>query len=321
MDLNNDGISDVVCGEHSTSVKYFLRDNSGNVTSSGTLVDDSGRTIPGDSLGNFATFTEPQIVDWNNDGLPDLVVTLSQYLNVNGYGGPGHMLLYLNTGTKEQYKFHFAGVICKQNGDTIESPAFMTAAVGDINNDGLFDIVVKDPGDYTGPATFAAYMNVGTMGSPLFADSVHIKSGDGTTNLTSDKFMNRFEIADWNGDGTNDIIADTNNGMCAGNIQVYMGIPGNVGVARKSLSTNVTSAMIFNRSQMRINLGSNLVNGGRLELVNSAGRRIFSTELTKGESFVDLGNLSKEMSKGFLYAILRHDGLEKSVPVMINSTR
>ncbi len=164
----------------------------------------------------------PHIVDWNNDGLPDLEVGLSN----NGYdatGGdvPGLLYLYLNVGTKEQYKFHYAGVICTAKGDTISSPAspsaYTMSALGDINNDGLFDIVLSDT---TGGMHFKAYLNVGTPGNPSFADPVPILAADGSV-LHPDPTMHRFSIADWNGDSVNDLITDAGTAQNMTKVWVY----------------------------------------------------------------------------------------------------
>ena len=94
MDFNGDGLKDLIVGEYGVKtgaptgkVKFFERKKDGSLKK-GVNLKCNGKEITN-------RYTSPCIVDFNNDGLLDLVL------------GSNHKVaqLYINTGTKKKYKF------------------------------------------------------------------------------------------------------------------------------------------------------------------------------------------------------------------------
>ncbi len=88
MDWNNDGRLDIIVGDRLGSVNYFRRLVSGNIY----LLEESPVEVAGRPI-DMGNNSAPCVIDWNNDGLADLVVGRVEavpaglYLSING-GSP-----------------------------------------------------------------------------------------------------------------------------------------------------------------------------------------------------------------------------------------
>jgi hypothetical protein len=165
-DLNNDGLNDVAIFGSSAIGLFFQK-------SDGSL----GPEVRVERTNNWALYCKGQIADMNNDGKNDIVVqdddsTLAVYRQIsNGVFTSTPDLYSIQTGHMGYY-----------------NPSF---ALGDLNGDGLTDMVTLDAG-YNG------YINIFHQNSQgLLDNAISVKTN---YQLTSVK------IVDITGDGLNDIV-------------------------------------------------------------------------------------------------------------------
>lgn len=165
-DWDKDGKEDLLLGEGSYSANNIhLLLNSG--AAGRPVFDENNRTIL--AFGDGREQLSPAVVDYNGDGNMDLLVSertgkVALYLNKGGPWKPGVEIpfaSFVNAGTTP---LSFGG-IC-------------TIAVGDLNGDGLFDVVA---GKTNGRIALA--MNTGTKTEPKFGAPTELKGENVTKPL------------------------------------------------------------------------------------------------------------------------------------------
>lgn len=188
MDWNNDGKKDLLTGENSGNIRIYLNTNT-----------DADPAFNGFTYLQLAgvnydcgSYSVPWIVDWNNDGLPDVLCgdsngTVQLMLNE---GTPGAPLF----NTKEFLKDGFANL---DPGSTV-SPA-----AADLDRDGNKDLIV---GDASGNIFF--YRNIGADELPVFSGWSKLKAGGAVVDVEN---YARVCVADWNNDGVIDILSGNRN--------------------------------------------------------------------------------------------------------------
>lgn len=170
-DWNKDGKDDLLLGEGSYSANNIhLLINVG--TGSGPAFDENNRHVI--AFGDGLEQLTPAVVDYNGDDLPDLLVAERS----------GKIAVYLNKGTPQKAgepppEIPFASFI---SGSTGSAPmafgGISTVTTGDLNGDGLFDLVI---GKNNGRIALA--LNSGTKTAPKFDAPVEIKGTPGTPPL------------------------------------------------------------------------------------------------------------------------------------------
>jgi hypothetical protein len=193
----------------------------------------------------------PEVVDWNNDGLMDLVVGEAD----------GRIALFLNQGTKGHPLFNGYQYLKMQNNQEIRSwaggcccegasPECPAPRVVDWNNDGKKDLIV---GEWSAQLNLFVYINVGTDDNPVFDRKLACVFQSPSGYPTAMPF-----IADWNGDGINDLISGDN--PFWGPTANYTGYPditapnGNINVflatsndhSPSSIYNNISNTELFN---------------------------------------------------------------------------
>ncbi len=183
MDINGDGYLDLIVGDRNGYVNYFRRLSNGDLTAEPDIVAN-GTTI---DIGNSSA---PCVVDWNEDGLLDLLL---------GSESPGRIRLYLNSGTTSSHLFTtYTEILC--NGSYI-AYSRITPQARDMNLDGKKDLVMGE--DY-GHVYYTE--NVGTNASPVFNQIVMLESNGSAIAWPSGQTDTRVWIDDWNEDGKVDIL-------------------------------------------------------------------------------------------------------------------
>lgn len=238
MDLDGDGIKDIISGSWPGEIFLFrgkpdgsfgppekLQDKDGNFINVGGGVHETpdSITITGDALfkedkdGSYVEYngkiyretdtkqllvtgcaSSVTVADWNGDGLLDLIVG-----DISG-----HVSVYLNEGTKHNFVFG-KPVRLKANGKEITVPGGDAGpCVADWDGDGLLDLIVG-----CGDGSVMFYRNIGTATRPELAEGVVLippgkieydrnkVSAEPTRGVRA-----KVCVVDYNGDGLPDLL-------------------------------------------------------------------------------------------------------------------
>jgi hypothetical protein len=188
VDFNNDGILDIVVGDRNGYVNYF-RGTAAGVLTTEPDIKANGTTI--DAGNNSA----PVIVDWNEDGLLDLILGREST-------SPGSIRLYLNSGTPENHVFTTYTWI--QSSGTNITWSRCTPQVVDLNLDGKKDLICGENN-----AKLVYYENIGTNASPAFSGYEYLESNGSDIDLY---YGSRLWVNDWDEDGLPDLLVSDYNG-------------------------------------------------------------------------------------------------------------
>ena len=165
-DWNADGKEDLLLGEGSYSANnVHLLVNQGGARPS---FDEGKRFVL--AFGDGLEQLTPTVVDYNGDGAPDLLVAERS----------GKIAVYLNKGGATKVdsappEIPFASFIAGAAGSPLTFGGICTVSTGDLNGDGLFDLLV---GKSNGRIAMA--LNVGTKTEPKFSPPVELKATSGT---------------------------------------------------------------------------------------------------------------------------------------------
>ncbi len=205
MDWNNDGILDLIVGERYGKIHLYLRNESGNLTEQPQVSLSDGSAI------DVVWSASPDIVDWNNDGLFDMVVGLEIRSEEKFRGPPAPLQLYLNSGSPGNPVFAGKQTIKNGIGSAIQASAGRPD-VADVNNDGKKDLVIGNQNK-----SIYYWENVGTDSDPKFEGMMgaRLTSNGGTINI--DQYLCP-RIYDWNKDAKPDLIVSGTQGY----LHLYM---------------------------------------------------------------------------------------------------
>ncbi len=162
-------------------------------------------------------YSVPSFVDWNGDKLKDLVIGEG-----SGSFPPGKVRVYLNIGTEAEPRFS-AFFYVQSNGADLTVPASgcmgCFARVVYWDGDDRKDLLVG-----LADGSIKIYLNIGTDSAAVFDGGSLIK-----TTLTDSGVELSINVsgratptlADWNGDGANDLVVGSIDGM----IHIYLNCP------------------------------------------------------------------------------------------------
>jgi hypothetical protein len=203
---------DLLVGYGDGTVRIFLNVGADNEPSfdGGTIVK-VGDSYPSPlDVGSRAT---PNLLDWNNDGMMDIVA--------GGLDGGIHV--YYNCGCGGSVPPHFStspvdGIFVQANGHDLLAPAGRSSPlIIDADGDGKKDVLT---GNTDGQILF--YKNVGTDALPIFAGYTMVQSNGQPIDLAGG-LRTRPSACYWTGakDGYWDLLV----GYGDGKIRLYRGIP------------------------------------------------------------------------------------------------
>ena len=183
MDWNGDGLDDIIVGDRNGFVTWFRRTGSGvdDLTSEGHM-SASGTVI------DVGSNSSPVVVDWNNDGLLDLLIG-------NEASSQG-IRLYLNSGTTTTPVITNWSYI--QSSGTTIARSRCCPQVYDMNGDGRKDLIMGENN-----AQIYYYENTGTDAVPVFSGYEAIQSNGSPLDLY---YGSRLWVNDWDEDGNPDLI-------------------------------------------------------------------------------------------------------------------
>lgn len=265
-------------------IHYLRRDENGGLHNEG-FIQANGKEL------NMYYFSFPAISDWNDDGLLDIIISGN---------GPSkqqcNFPIYVNEGSKTEYKFGTPLVNIEEGGFGLP---FMEPRVApqivDLDGDGKKDLVIGLNGGSFAGMDF--YRNIGTKSNPVLDTPVAIfdttGSGDWAPNAPGGKDQAECHpaFADWNGDGTLDILIGGESGW--NNLHISYGI--------QSTSTS-TSALLTTQNSFELRYSKKDV-----ILKNNSNERfsyaIYSANgtLIVSSPSVDIGNsvvLNREFAQG-----------------------
>lgn len=176
-DLDGDGRLDVVTGNNSASSVSILRN-----TTNGSTVSFAAKTDLG--IGTDAIMAV-RIADMDGDGKPDII---AQNSSTNITPGTSYLSIFRNTSTLGSISMD-----TRQDFTSLKAPWGM--AIGDVDGDGLPDIVVAN--STSGNTSFSVFRNTSSSGSVSFDTKVDINTVKGQVSVS---------LGDLNGDGKPDVV-------------------------------------------------------------------------------------------------------------------
>jgi len=201
-DWNGDGIPNLIVGEMSNDgfgrIRVYL--NSGTAeepvftTFFYAMCGDTELKIDASGCQGAA----PRLVDWNGNGLMDLVVGRSD----------GQIQVFLNIGSKDNPIFApptFVQVGTGENARNLNVGARAVFDIVDWNNDGRFDLVV---GGLDGK--IHVFLNSSDSGAPVFETESIIQLNDNDLVVSSGRAA--VSVVDLNGDGKKDLVIGNTDG-------------------------------------------------------------------------------------------------------------
>ena len=194
-DMNGDKKPDIILGSYGGRVRMLP-----NISKKkGYLFDDKKVTyfyINNQEILDVGNYAYPIVVDWNLDGLPDLLVGEEK----------GNLFLFRNNGTPEKPSFRKGEVIISITPDMYPDPVF-----NDLNGDSLPDIIL---GGREGLVYF--FPNIGSKGFPRFSNFSYLRCGRKRIDVGR---LSQIYVGDWNADENLDLLVGNDDGE----IRVFLG--------------------------------------------------------------------------------------------------
>ena len=233
MDFDDDGKKDVVAGDTDGAVWFFRNVGTDEEPelAEGKKIEADGKPIMGarriyekDEEGNYKLketipgssehaekYSKLTVVDWNNDGLKDIVIGHSKV----------EFLLYYNTGEKGAPRFGRPVIVMPEEGSFPSRPS---PCLVDWDGDGKKDLLV---GGGNGEIYF--FPNMGTDDKPRFVTGQSLKAAGEVIKKGS---RARLDVVDWNNDGKLDLLVGDfyyirpenpdERGKTGGNVWLYL---------------------------------------------------------------------------------------------------
>ena len=183
MDLDGDGLNDVISGSWFGEIFLFRGLGSGKFAPRQVIKDSIGKPVDPEG------WSTVHAADWDSDGDTDLLVG----------GGYGHVYLVRNNGSVKRYAFGEPNQLTAA-GEPIKVPEGEAGpSMADWDSDGRQDLLVG-----AGDGSVLWYRNVGTMERPVLAAGKNLIPPPKEESQRGVRA--KICVADWNGDGLSDIV-------------------------------------------------------------------------------------------------------------------
>ncbi len=193
---NDDELPDLIVGDAYGQVTLFLNEGEPGAPdlAAGTLLEvgppESKSVL---SVGGIAT---PVFVDWDEDGLRDLLV--------GAYDGRLH--IFLNEGSDTDPDFHSVSFVQDGDGDLVVLNGRASPVVMDLDGDGRKDLL---SGNKTGE--ILVYLNEGTDAVPIYGACDSLEAGGSPIDYPDNPRSRPF-VCDWAQDGYLDLLVGLGDG-------------------------------------------------------------------------------------------------------------
>ncbi len=190
-DFDLDGDIDFLVGSSSGKVKFFKNDGTGNFTCNGVIYDYGYMSIDLDSA------------DFNNDGYMDFIIVVPDKHNNTGY-----VYLKLNDGSSDCFNSSYPGEILADlpphlDNSTIGATVLGSLVALDYNNNGSMDFI------YAYDNILYLYVNRDEVYDPFYV----CRLPDGPEGYPDDLIFGGLAMADFNGDGLDDLVVGGTQGF------------------------------------------------------------------------------------------------------------
>ncbi|WMS43465.1 hypothetical protein RDV64_03425 [Acuticoccus sp. MNP-M23] len=196
-DVNGDGIDDVIVGAYNGDdggfnageayVVYGRSGEGGNIDLT-ALTTAEGFIVQGDTAGDYAGYSVSAAGDVNGDGIDDVIVG-ARYGSDGGSSAGEAYVVYGRSGgigNIDLTTLTAAEGFIIQGDIAYDYAGYSVSAAGDVNGDGIDDVIVGAPyGDDGGSSTGEAYVVYGFRTLSVGADTVTGTSGDDTVTFTA----------------------------------------------------------------------------------------------------------------------------------------
>lgn len=343
-DVNGDGIDDLIVGAPfanspgsvDAGASYVIFGKAGTARPSidlANLAATDGFAIRGDAESDRSGYSVSSAGDINGDGIADLIVGAVQY-GYYSYSGDGSGKAYVIYGTPGATRADVdLGSLAASDGFVIDGittndfAGFSVSDAGDINGDGIADVIISAPfSDGGGNLAGASYVVFGKTGSTRASiDLASLAAGDGfAIQGGAPEDRSGFSVSsagDINGDGIDDLIvgAPSRNGAGGNYDGAAYVIFGKAGATRPAIDLDSLAASDGFVIQGAANVAAgfsvsgagdidgdgidDLIVGAPFLLYHGAAYVVFGQAGAQRET-VDLGNLDPAdgfMLRGRLY--------------------
>uniref|UniRef100_A0A8J7AB09 FG-GAP repeat protein n=1 Tax=Desmonostoc muscorum LEGE 12446 TaxID=1828758 RepID=A0A8J7AB09_DESMC len=326
-DINGDGFDDLIIGASSaTSYVVFGRSNGFDVSLDLSTLDGSNGFVIS-SINERLGYSVSSTGDINDDGFDDLIIGASGATSYVVFGSSSSFSAQLNLSSLNGSN----GFVI--NGAVGYNDSFPSTSAGDINGDGIDDLIIGAPGaDPNGqPNAGSSYVVFGS--SSGFGDRLNVSSLNGSNGFVINGIdagdLSGYSVSsagDINGDGIDDLIigapgASPNGQRDAGSSYVVFGSSSGFDTSLNLSSLNGSNGFVINgigrddRSGISLSSAGDINGDGFDDLIIGAPDADPNGQSRAGSSYVVFGR-----SSGF-DASLNLSSLNGSNGFVINGNR